>query len=238
LSKRSHHYPVQLSGGEQQRVALARALAPSPALVLLDEPFSALDASLRQETRAAVVTALRAAGATAVLVTHDQAEALSVGERVAVLRDGVVVQVDTPELLYRRPIDAALARFVGEAVLLPGEADGGTARCVLGIVELDRPARGRVQILIRPEQVLLLPHGADGPAARVEDTGFEGHDATVRLRLDNGMTVAARVAGHAMPARGAAMSVRVSGAVVAFPDIGVADGRPRGSAIAIANDSH
>ena len=118
-------WPHELSGGEQQRVALARALAPAPRLVLLDEPFSSLDAALRVETREAVAAALRQAGATALLVTHDQAEALSLGQEVAVLRAGRVVQMATPEVLYRQPADAELARFVGEAVLLPGVADGG-----------------------------------------------------------------------------------------------------------------
>jgi iron(III) transport system ATP-binding protein len=118
--------PQELSGGEQQRVSLARALAPQPGLVLLDEPFSSLDAGLRVETRQAVAAALRRTGATAVLVTHDQAEALSMGDAVGVLRDGRLVQVAAPETLYRRPADIALARFLGEAVVLPGEAGGAT----------------------------------------------------------------------------------------------------------------
>ena len=116
--------PHELSGGEQQRVALARALAPRPKLVLLDEPFSALDAALRIETRDAVAAILNAAGATALLVTHDQSEALSMGRQVAVLRDGVLAQVAAPEKLYRQPADADLAQFVGEAVLLPGLVAG------------------------------------------------------------------------------------------------------------------
>jgi len=112
--------PHQLSGGEQQRVALARALAPSPKLVLLDEPFSSLDAALRVETRQAVANALAASGATALLVTHDQSEALAMGSEVAVLRDGLFAQIARPETLYRQPVDVAMARFVGEAVILPG----------------------------------------------------------------------------------------------------------------------
>ena len=112
--------PHQLSGGEQQRVALARALAPAPKLVLLDEPFSSLDAALRVETRQAVAAALAASGATALLVTHDQSEALAMGAEVAVLRGGVVAQIATPEMLYRQPVDVAMARFVGEAVILRG----------------------------------------------------------------------------------------------------------------------
>ncbi len=120
--------PGQLSGGEQRRVALARALAPSPPLVLLDEPFSGLDASLRAETREAVLHALAARGTTAVLVTHDQAEALSIGREVAVLRDGRLIQTASPTVLYRTPADLDVARFVGEAVVLPGAAARGSCR--------------------------------------------------------------------------------------------------------------
>src|SRR5262249_13084401 len=124
--------PHQLSGGEQRRVALARALAPRPRLVLLDEPFSGLDPGLRTETREAVMSALAAEGATAVLVTHDQAEALSMGREVAVLRGGRLVQTATPAALYTTPVDLEVARFVGEAVVVPGRAGGGRADCALG----------------------------------------------------------------------------------------------------------
>lgn len=143
--------PQALSGGEQQRVALARALAPSPKLVLLDEPFSALYAALRLETRAAVTAALTATGATAVLVTHDQAEALSMGNEVAVLRDGRLVQVSDPVTLYRRPCDVGVARFVGEAVLLPAMAASGHVTCVFGRLRLSPGApEGPVEVLVRP----------------------------------------------------------------------------------------
>ena len=146
--------PHELSGGEQQRVALARALAPQPKLVLLDEPFSALDASLRIETRQAVAAILQAAGATALLVTHDQSEALSMGREVAVLRDGVLAQVAPPEDLYRQPADAALAQFVGEAALLPGVIAAGFATCALGRLELARAAPdGPADVMVRPEQI-------------------------------------------------------------------------------------
>ena len=124
--------PSELSGGEQRRVSLARALAPRPKLVLLDEPFSALDAALRVETRAAVIRALAEEGTTGVLVTHDQAEALSMGTQVAVLRNGELVQTATPRDLYRTPVDLRVARFVGEAVILPGRAGHGTVDCALG----------------------------------------------------------------------------------------------------------
>ena len=124
--------PHELSGGEQRRVGLARALAPKPRLVLLDEPFSGLDAHLRAETREAVTRALAAEGTTAVLVTHDQAEALSMGREVAVLRSGRLVQTATPTVLYRAPVDLDVARFVGEAVVVPGTARSGVVECALG----------------------------------------------------------------------------------------------------------
>ncbi|MEV4897411.1 ABC transporter ATP-binding protein [Nonomuraea sp. NPDC055795] len=124
--------PYQLSGGQQQRVALARALAPRPGVVLLDEPFNALDRSLRGTVRDDVRAALKKAGATAVLVTHDQEEALSMADTVAVMRDGVIVQQGTPEELYARPADLGVATFVGEAVVLEAVAVNGTVTCALG----------------------------------------------------------------------------------------------------------
>lgn len=129
--------PDELSGGQQQRVALARALAPAPAAVLLDEPFSALDTTLRVALRDEVGATLRAAGTTALLVTHDQAEALQMADSVAVMRDGRIVQVGTPTDLYRRPRDRWVAGFVGDAVELAGVIDDdGVLRCPLG--EFDR----------------------------------------------------------------------------------------------------
>ena len=133
--------PHELSGGEQRRVGLARALAPKPRIVLLDEPFSGLDAHLRAETREAVTQALAAEGATAVLVTHDQAEALSMGREVAVLRSGRLAQTATPTVLYRDPVDLDVARFVGDAVIVPGTARSGVVECVLGRLSTPSPRR-------------------------------------------------------------------------------------------------
>ncbi len=214
--------PQQLSGGEQQRVALARALAPEPQLVLLDEPFSSLDAALRAGTREAVTAALEHAGATALLVTHDQAEALSTGSRVAVLRDGRLIQVATPETLYRRPVDAELARFVGEAVLLPGRARGGRVAGALGELELAGPAEdGAVETMIRPEQIRLSPAGeATQARAHVVAVTFFGPDAEVRLSLSGtepAVSLSARVPGYACPRAGDRVAVQVEGEVVAYP---------------------
>ena len=214
--------PQQLSGGEQQRVALARALAPEPQLVLLDEPFSSLDAALRAGTREAVTAALKHAGATALLVTHDQAEALSTGSRVGVLRDGCLIQVATPEALYRRPVDADLARFVGEAVLLPGVARGGRVVCALGELDLAGPAEdGAVETMIRPEQIRLSPASeATGARAHVVAVTFFGPDAEVRLSLcgtEPLLAFSARVPGYACPRAGDRVAVQVEGEVVAYP---------------------
>jgi len=213
--------PHTLSGGEQQRVALARALAPAPALVLLDEPFSALDAALRAETRDAVARALAGAGATALLVTHDRAEALSIGDEVAVLRDGRLVQVADPITLYCRPRDASLASFVGEAVLVRGTVRNGIASCALGALPLVSGASdGPVDVLIRPEQLEIVEPGTAGAyPARVERIAYFGHAASVSLALVEGgsASLAALVPGDAIPTEHALVAVRVRGAVSAFP---------------------
>src|ERR1700720_2848539 len=158
--------PHKLAGGQQQRVALARALAIDPAVVLLDEPFASLDAHLRASVRADVQDIFRRAGTTAVLVTHDQDEALSVADRVAALRDGTIAQYATPEDLYCRPVDADLASFVGEANLLEGVLNGAVVKTMLGNLPVDPAApalgtAGQVTVLIRPEQIELTP--ADHP---------------------------------------------------------------------------
>jgi iron(III) transport system ATP-binding protein len=211
-------YPHQLSGGQQQRVALARALAPKPDVVLLDEPFSSLDATLRAETGREVVRALHAAGATAILVTHDQGEALSLADQVAVMRDGQLAQVGSPTDLYHSPVDADVATFVGGAVLIPATVRDGTATCVLGdiAVEAGRP-HGAASLLIRPEQLQLLPHTAKGVAARVAEVSFYGHDASVQLVLAaSGERVVARVFGRDVPTAGTDVRVSVHGPVTVF----------------------
>jgi iron(III) transport system ATP-binding protein len=215
LAQRSPH---QLSGGQQQRVALARALAPQPTLVLLDEPFSSLDASLREETRQAVADALAASGATAVLVTHDQSEALSMADEVAVLRGGRLVQLADPRTLYRSPRDLDVATFVGESVVLDAEIRAGQAHSVLGVLPLEGPwADGPARVLLRPEQLRLAPPSPGAPAARVRGVDFFGHDARVRLELPSGLTLSARLEGWDLPTAGADVSVGVVGAALPFP---------------------
>src|SRR5580692_10367184 len=142
LTGMGRRYPHQLSGGQQQRVALARALAIRPEVVLLDEPFASLDAHMRASVRADVQQICRAAGTTAILVTHDQDEALSMADRVAVLRDGRIVQYAAPQDLYMLPADPALARFIGDANLLEGsvpEAASAAVDTILGRLDLDQP---------------------------------------------------------------------------------------------------
>ncbi|MEV1285599.1 ABC transporter ATP-binding protein [Micromonospora sp. NPDC049679] len=223
----AHHgrMPHQLSGGQQQRVALARALAPRPSLILLDEPFSALDAGLRAELRRDVRTALRADGATAVLVTHDQAEALSLADEVAVMRDGRVVQMGTPTSVYRTPADPWVAAFVGEAVLLPGTARQGQAETVAGTAPIlpdavaDSPTP--VTVLIRPEQLhLTVPRQAPpgSVTATVLRRDFHGHDTLTVVRLADGTELAARTLdGDDQHSPGAEVAVRIRDAVLAWP---------------------
>jgi iron(III) transport system ATP-binding protein len=213
--------PQELSGGQQQRVALARALAPNPKLVLLDEPFSALDAGLRAETRQAVAAALQAAGATAILVTHDQEEALSLGAQVGVLQAGVLAQMSPPERLYRQPASAGLAHFLGEAVFLPGLAAAGRVDCALGLLTLaERDVRGAVQVMVRPEQIRLFDEARDGRvAARVRNVRFFGHDALVRLAVHDGgldRDVTARLFSQFLPQQDSQVWLQVDGEVAAF----------------------
>ncbi len=183
--------PATLSGGPQQRVSLARALAAEPSLILLDEPFSALDAPLRADLRSEVRRLLAAAGATAVFVTHDQEEAFLIGDRVALMLEGRIAQVGTAADLYERPASRAVATFVGDANLLPAEADGGTAMTPVGRVPLARPAHGLVDVVIRPECVAACP-GDDAIVERIE---YYGHDAVI-VTSSRGCPVRCRVMGR------------------------------------------
>jgi iron(III) transport system ATP-binding protein len=162
--------PHQLSGGMQQRVALARALAPRPDVVLLDEPFSNLDAALRTQLRADVREILRAAGTAAIFVTHDQDEALTLGDRMAVMVGGRIVQVAPPEVVYGEPASPFVATFVGIANLVPADLRGGQASTRLGVVRVvgppDARTDGRALAVIRPEHFDVI-EAPDGPA----DTG-------------------------------------------------------------------
>ena len=211
-------FPHELSGGQQQRVALARALAPNPSVVLLDEPFSSLDASLRAATGAAVVRALHAANATAVLVTHDQDEALSLADQVAVMRAGRMVQAASPREVYRTPTDPEVGTFVGGAMVLPAIVEDEVATTVLGELALASTCRaGTARVLVRPEALRIGEPGTATPAW-VTEIAFYGHDAAVSLELvPGGEAVVARTNGLDAPEVGAAVGVSVAGRVLAFP---------------------
>jgi iron(III) transport system ATP-binding protein len=212
-----HRAPHELSGGEQQRVALARALALRPQLVLLDEPFSALDAGLRAETRRAVLNALRLAQATAILVTHDQAEALSLSDEVAVLLEGRLVQVATPATIYTRPSTAAVARFLGEANLMPGQILGRSVDCAMGCLDLAIASPdGPAEVLIRPEQIRIRPENdPTGLSGTIVSLEYYGHDMSIGLQV-SGLRLIARATTEASLRVGDHASIAIEGPVVAF----------------------
>ena len=180
-------YPGQLSGGQQQRVALARALAPEPAVILLDEPFSNLDAALRAGTRQEVRRILERSGATTLLVTHDQEEAMTFADRLVVMRAGRLEQEGRPEETYLAPRTAFVAGFLGSTNLLRGEADGVAVSTRLGPVPLAREVRGQVLVSLRPEDLRLDPLGTpgDGLDVVVTERTFQGHDMLFRCRSED-----------------------------------------------------
>jgi len=208
--------PSQLSGGQQQRVALARALAPSPSVLLLDEPFSSLDAALRASVREEVRAILQAAGQTALLVTHDQEEALSVTDRVGVMFDGRLHQVADPETLYREPATQQVAAFVGDADLLAGtRAASFMVDTPFGRLPTVTPvASERVTVVVRPEHVELRA-ASDGPAT-VRHVTFYGHDSLVEIALDDGTTLRSRSGPGVRLERGQRVRASVTGTVVTF----------------------
>jgi iron(III) transport system ATP-binding protein len=233
--------PDELSGGQQQRVALARALARKPQLMLLDEPFSALDTGLRDATRKAVGRLLSAAGITTILVTHDQPEALSFADQVAVMHGGRLPQVGAPRALYLQPRDRIIAEFLGEAIVLPASLSEGWAECALGRIAVDdRHRRGLAEIMLRPEQVSLAPvpgggsadaPGPDAPLGEVMDVEFGGSVCTLFVRLledvdrvrrgsneraESNVTLQLRRSSNDMPPVGAIVRIAVVGTAHAF----------------------
>lgn len=214
--------PSELSGGMQQRVALARALATNPALVLLDEPFSALDAGLRETLREQVSTILRTAGATTIWVTHDQDEALSIADTVAVLIGGRIAQLSDPVSLYRTPANLEVAGFIGETVSVPGvvSADRTHVATRFGSTELLREqSSGSAQVVIRPEQFEIV--GADSASAVVGTVVYAryfGHDGTIGVQLSDGLIATVRLHARLLPAVGSSVGVVINGRVLAFAD--------------------
>jgi len=209
--------PSELSGGQQQRVALARALAPRPALLLLDEPFSSLDAALRASVREEVRAILKEARQTALLVTHDQEEALSVTDRVGVMFAGRLHQVAEPATLYRAPATREVASFVGDADLLPGTRAGQyLVDTPFGRLATGSPVGAeRVTVLVRPETVTL--RRSEGADAVVRHITFFGHDSLIEAALPGGWSVRSRRSGDDLPERGQTVAVRIDAPVVTFP---------------------
>ncbi len=185
--------PGTLSGGQRQRVALARALAPEPSVLLLDEPFSALDAGLRHQVRRDVKAVISQLGITTVVVTHDQEEAFAMGERVAVMHEGSIDQVGTPVELYRDPSTPWVAEFVGEGVRLRGQYSNGAVISVIGeaaarsMVE-SIPNTCEVELIVRPEELVV----SSGDAGVIEDLEYYGHDVRYGIRLDDGTPASVR----------------------------------------------
>lgn len=178
----AHRRPHELSAGQAQRVALARALAPRPRLLLFDEPFSSLDAELRVRVRGEVAALMRDLDMTAVYVTHDQEEAFVLGDEVAVMRDGRLVQTGTPAQIYAAPANTWVAQFLGDANLLAGSADGPFAATGIGTLPLRQDRDGACRVLVRPEHIVVKP-GSDATVRSVE---FYGHDTVYRVDLGGG----------------------------------------------------
>ena len=232
LAGLGHRYPHQLSGGQQQRVALARALAVRPALVLLDEPFSSLDAGLRASVRADVQKVLRAEGTTAVLVTHDQDEALSIADQVAVIRNGTIGQSGTPQELYDHPVDPAMARFLGDANLVDATVDGDRASTPFGPLALRSGRRqaapsGSSVALVRPEQLAVSTSvTGNGMLGTVVRTQFHGHDTVITVMpappvgsvpSGAGGPIVVRDYGDLVIADGTTVEVTATGSILTWP---------------------
>jgi iron(III) transport system ATP-binding protein len=220
--------PHELSGGQQQRVALARALAPRPSVILLDEPFSALDTGLRAHTRESVIEILERAGVTAVLVTHDQDEALSFGGQVGVLSSGRLVQAGRPAEVFDAPIDPEVAAFLGDVVLIDAVRAGDGVDCALGPLPVRHdlaPGETAVLAMLRPDQLRVAPGASSGRAgcvATVVDVRPAGAAVALRVRCEDAGARAELV--HRVPAHeagwfsaGARVSVSVAGGVVLYP---------------------
>lgn len=215
----ARRWPHELSGGQQQRVALARALAQQPRLMLLDEPFSALDTGLRSAMRKMVARLLSDAGITTILVTHDQSEALSFADQLAVMRQGRLVQSGHPMALYQYPIDEQTALFLGEAVVMTARIEDGWAHCALGRVPVDhQTSQGTTRIMLRPEQVLLSTTDGGGCRGVVTEREFGGNTCTLTVALQ----ADGDVPGQAILVRSSGLQAPDVGSVVHLTTVGTA----------------
>ena len=223
-SSMANRWPHELSGGQQQRVALARALAQQPRLMLLDEPFSALDTGLRAAMRKLVARLLADAGVTTILVTHDQSEALSFADQLAVMREGRVVQSGHPLDLYRYPGDEQTAMFLGDAVVMPARIEAGWAHCDLGRIPVNNHRNNHcAQIMLRPEQLQLVGIVSSsvetaGCRAVVTERDFSGNTCTLTVELEPlsstdlpGRSLMVRSSGLYAPPTGSAVHVSTIG---------------------------
>jgi len=213
-------YPHELSGGQQQRVALARALAPKPDLLLLDEPFSNLDTGMRERLSLELREIIKASGATAMLVTHDQHEAFAMADEIGVMREGRIEQWDIAYNLYHRPANRFVADFVGQGVFLPAKAvSGEQLEIELGVLQGDSQGLERLEVLLRPDDVV---HDDAAPTqAEVVHKAFRGAEILYTLRLASGRKVLALVPSHHNHALGERIGIRLDvDHVVAFrPEI-------------------
>jgi iron(III) transport system ATP-binding protein len=232
LGDSGEKYPRELSGGQQQRVALARALAPRPDLLLLDEPFSSLDPGLRAHLRAEVRAILRQAGATALLVTHDQEEALSIADRVAVMLKGQIVQVSAPEQLYYAPVTSEVALFIGDANLLDGTANPDGVVTPLGLLHRPTHHRGPVRVMLRPELITLSPEPVDdGVEGMVEGIDFFGHDYVAKVTIEGlAEPIQVRLLRFVIVRPGQKVWLTLSGAGMVYPPAPV-PGRAEGPVV-------
>ena len=219
MSAEAERMPGQLSGGQQQRVALARALAPKPSVVLLDEPFSNLDANLRQRVRGQIRQILRDADTTAVFVTHDQDEAFSIADKLCVLLDNRLAQAGPPAEVYLYPASLGVARFMGVANILPGECSGGYVRCELGVLPVGNPdpPKGLVIVCVRPETVRLNTDSISPVEGVVTSVEFHGTSKAVNLRLRSGRPLRCVMGVHIPAEVGETVEVGVNSFVAAFP---------------------
>lgn len=216
-------WPHELSGGQQQRVALARALAQKPVLMLLDEPFSALDTALRASTRKAVADLLAQTRIASILVTHDQSEALSFADQVAVMRNGKLAHVGAPQALYLRPADEMTATFLGETLLLDAHLEYGKALCALGRIPADDEFRsGSARIMLRPEQIRITPLDGTEPSsqtclARVTRIDFAGFISTLNLEIaGNHQVIEIKTVSKSGIAVGSTVGINIEGLAHVF----------------------